>query len=255
MYTVWLAQQSGEEERDHSRLAAPSRDQSIPTAERKRRLFRRLALVPVILGGLTLTLTLVYSVVTPPSTPMLARWLTGAPVKRDVRPLEDISPNLVRAVFAAEDQRFCLHHGIDWNALTEVVEDDRGPSRGASTITMQTAKNVFLWPGRSYIRKAIELPLSAFVDLVWGKRRTMEIYLNVAEWGEGVYGAEAAARHWFNKSARDLTVRESNLLAATLPNPIERDPTRPTHEMLAKAGRIKASFAWLDDFMGCLPRK
>lgn len=217
-----------------------------------RRIATLAMLPPLILFALTLTLTLVYRVVTPVSTPMLGRWLTGQPVTRDVVPLDQISPALVRAVFTAEDQKFCIHHGIDWTSLTEVVEEENGPSRGASTITMQTVKNVFLWRGRSYVRKAIELPLAFLVDLVWGKRRTMEIYLNVAEWGEGIFGAEAAARHWFRKSARDLKPSEAILLAATLPNPIERNPRKPSAETRAKAGRIQAAYGAMDEWIGCL---
>ncbi|GEP12089.1 monofunctional biosynthetic peptidoglycan transglycosylase [Methylobacterium gnaphalii] len=204
------------------------------------------------LVALTLVLTLVYSVVMPVSTPMLVRWLTGQSVTREAVPLERISPALVRAVFTAEDQKFCMHNGVDWKALTDVVEDEGGPTRGASTITMQTVKNVFLWPGRSYIRKAIEIPLSVVVDTVWGKRRTMEIYLNVAEWGEGIFGAEAAARHWFNKNAHDLRPSEAVLLATALPNPIQRNPRKPTAEMRAKAARIKAASGAMDDYIGCL---
>lgn len=218
-------------------------------ARRIASLAMRLALALV---ALTLVLTLVYRVVMPVSTPMLGRWLTGQPVSREAVPLDRISPALVRAVFTAEDQKFCMHHGIDWTALTDVVDDEGGPSRGASTITMQTVKNVFLWRGRSYIRKAIEIPISVVADVVWGKRRTMEIYLNVAEWGEGVFGAEAAARHWFNKSARELKPSEAILLAATLPNPIARNPRKPSPETRAKAARIQAAYGAMDDYIGCL---
>jgi monofunctional biosynthetic peptidoglycan transglycosylase len=209
-------------------------------------------LLPVLFLVVMLTLTLVYSVVTPVSTPMLGRWLTGASVRRDVVSLDAISPALVRAVFTSEDQRFCQHHGVDWMSLSEVMEDDGGPSRGASTITMQTVKNVFLWSGRSYIRKAIEIPLALAVDAIWGKRRTMEIYLNVAEWGEGIYGAEAAARYWFNKSAKDLRPAEAVMLAATLPNPIERNPRRPSAETRAKAAHIRAAYGSMGDYIRCL---
>ncbi|HEY0352299.1 MAG TPA: biosynthetic peptidoglycan transglycosylase, partial [Enterovirga sp.] len=120
---------------------------------------------------------MLYLAVTPPSTLMLARWVTGRAVQRIVVPLTAISPFLPAAVIASEDARFCQHHGVDWDALSDVVDDmgDGGPARGASTITMQTAKNVFLWSSRSYIRKAIEIPLALYLDLVWGKRRTMEI--------------------------------------------------------------------------------
>ena len=157
-------------------------------------------------------------------------------------------------MIASEDQRFCLHNGVDWGALRDVVDDEEGPSRGASTITMQTVKNVFLWPGRSYIRKGLEIPLAVMADAVWGKRRTMEIYLNVAEWGEGIFGAEAAARHWFRKSARDLTRNEAALLAATLPNPILRSAGKPTRGVRAIAGRIQGRMGQVDGLMGCLKR-
>src|SRR5690606_8639913 len=122
--------------------------------------------------------------------------------------------------------RFCQHAGIDWTELRAVVEaaDEDGPSRGASTIPMQTAKNLFLWNGRSYIRKALELPVALYLDLIWSKRKMMENYLNIAEWGEGVFGAEAASRHYFGKSAKNLTRREAALLATALPNPLVRNP-------------------------------
>ena len=113
--------------------------------------------------------------------------------------------SLVRAVIAAEDQRFCSHRGVDWIELNSVLEDEDGPSRGASTLTMQTAKNVFLWPGRSYLRKALEIPLALAIDLAWPKQRVIEVYLNVAEWGEGLFGAEAAAQRYFSKPAARLT--------------------------------------------------
>ncbi len=189
-----------------------------------------------------LLLGLIYRFVTPVSTLMLARWATFRPVERLVVPLEAISPSLPAAVIASEDARFCAHHGVDWAALREVIDDadDDGPSRGASTIAMQTAKNVFLWPGRSYIRKGLELPIALYIDLVWGKRRVMEVYLNVAEWGDGIFGAEAAARRHFGKSARNLTRSEAALLAAALPNPRVRNAGRPTGRHRALAGRILA---------------
>ena len=211
-----------------------------------------IVLLPAIAVALTLALALVYSVVTPPSTLMLGRWATLRPVARDAVPLAAISPLLVQAVVASEDQRFCLHDGVDWGALREVVDDEDGPSRGASTITMQTAKNVFLWPGRSYVRKALEIPLALLVDRVWGKRRTMEVYLDIAEWGEGVFGAQAAARHWFRKDARDLTRPEAALLAAALPNPRARDPGRPSRALRAVALRIEARMPGVAGLTGCL---
>ena len=237
---------------------APLRDRerSLPRARRTdwRRVARLAALVPCIALALVLTLTLVYRVVTPPSTLMLGRWLTGRPVSREAVPLEAIAPSLVQGVVAAEDQRFCLHHGVDFGVLQNLVEDEAGPSRGGSTITMQTVKNVFLWPGRSYVRKLLELPVSLVADLVWGKRRTIEIYLNVIEWGDGIYGAQAAAQRWFGKSASRLTRREAALLVAVMPNPIERQAGKPTADVRARAAMIEGRMNGIDALMGCLDR-
>ncbi len=188
--------------------------------------------VAVVVG-----LSLAYTVLPPVSTLMLGRTLAGKPVERATVGLEAISPYLPAAVIASEDARFCHHAGVDWGALREVVEDadEDGPRRGASTIPMQTAKNLFLWPSRSYIRKGLELPLALWLDLAWSKSRMMEIYLNIAEWGDGIYGAEAAAQVYFRKSAKDLTRREAALLAKALPSPLRRNPARPSpgHRRLA----------------------
>ena len=118
--------------------------------------------------------------------------------------------------------------------------DEDGPSRGASTITMQTAKNLFLWPWRSAIRKAIEIPLALFIDFAWPKRRVLEVYLNIAEWGDGLFGAEAAAQHYFQKSAKRLSLQEAALLASALPNPHLRDPAHPSRNLARRAGTIAA---------------
>ncbi len=201
-------------------------------------------LVAVVLVAVVavLLLGLVYKFVAPVSTLMLGRWATARSVERQAVPLEVIAPSLAAAVIASEDARFCSHGGVDWDALRDVIDDadEDGPNRGASTIAMQTAKNVFLWPGRSYARKALELPIALYIDLIWGKRRVMEVYLNVAEWGEGVFGAEAAARRHFGKSARALTRGEAALLAAALPNPVRRNAGRPTARHRALANRILA---------------
>ena len=219
-----------------------------------RRIVNLILLLPVIGLVLLLSLALVYSALTPPSTLMLGRWLTLQSVDRQAVGLDAISPYLVQAVIASEDQRYCLHNGVDWGALREVVDDEEGPSRGASTISMQTVKNVFLWPGRSVIRKALEIPLAVVADTLWGKPRTLEIYLNIAEWGEGVFGAEAAARRWFGKPARALTRGEAALLAAVLPNPILRNPALPSRGVRAQAARIQARMNGVSGLMGCLKR-
>ena len=237
-------------ERLSSRRAAEA-----PRAGRRptlRRVLRLVTLASLGLALVTLALALVYSVVTPPSTLMLGRWLTLQPVARETVSLDSVAPALVQAVFASEDQRFCLHHGIDWTAMQQVVGDPEGFRRGASTVTMQTVKNVFLWPGRSFLRKGLEIPLALVVDALWGKRRTMEIYLNVAEWAPGVFGAEAAARHWFRKSARDLTRAEAAMLAAILPNPITRSAAKPSRAVRLQATRIRTRMNGIDALMGCL---
>ncbi|MCZ8042815.1 MAG: monofunctional biosynthetic peptidoglycan transglycosylase [Beijerinckiaceae bacterium] len=203
------------------------------------RLLRALWLALLALPVLLLLAILLYAFVPVPSTLMLGRWLTLQPVERRWVPLAEISPNLIRAVIAAEDQRYCSHRGVDWVELNAVMEDEEGPSRGASTLTMQTAKNVFLWPGRSYVRKALEIPLALAIDLAWGKPRVIEVYLNVAEWGEGVFGAEAAAQRSFGKPAARLSPAEAARLAAALPNPLLRHPARPSRGLQAGAARIQ----------------
>ena len=187
-------------------------------------------------------LILVYRFLPPTSTPMLVRWLEGGTFERHYVPLERISGFLRAAVIVSEDARFCAHNGVDWSALREVLGQAGadGPRRGASTIPMQTAKNLFLWPSRSYVRKAIEIPLALLIDLEWPKRRILEVYLNLAEWGKGVFGAEAAARHYFHKSADRLDARESALLATALPNPGHRNAARPSRRHAGLATRVMA---------------
>ena len=194
------------------------------------RVLRRLAVAVVVLLLLPYAVAPFYRFVDPVSTLMVWRWLKGARVERTVVPLERIAPVLVRTVISSEDARFCAHHGVDWQELQDAIEDadDLAEVRGGSTITQQVAKNLFLWPGRSLVRKALELPLALWLDLVLGKRRVMEIYLNVAEWGpSSQFGVEAGARRAFNKSARDLTASEAGLMAAVLPNPIRRSARQP----------------------------
>lgn len=147
-------------------------------------------------------------------------------IERDWIPMEEISLNLQRAAVAAEDANFCLHWGFDMDAIRDAIAD--GAQRGGSTISQQTVKNTFLWHGRSWVRKAMEAAITPLVELIWPKRRVLEVYLNVAEFGEGVFGAEAAARHHFGVAAADLTLRQASLLAAVLPNPLERDASAPS---------------------------
>jgi len=183
-----------------------------------------------------------YRFVPPPITPLMAiRSLGGAPLDKHWVPLDRIAAALPRAVIASEDEKFCTHHGFDWTAFENAYRDWRAgrEPKGASTITMQVAKNLFLWPGRSVIRKGIEAYLTALLELLWDKHRIMEVYLNVIEWGDGIYGADAAAHRYFRKPASALIAQEAALLATVLPNPREWSPPRPTQYIAERAATIR----------------
>ncbi len=198
-----------------------------------------------------------YRVVNPGSTLMLWRWANGARVERIFVPIERMSPALPVTVIAAEDGRFCRHRGIDWQEIRDRLEDvdDISEARGVSTITQQTAKNLFLWPGRSMVRKALEFPLALWIDLVLPKWRVLEIYLNIAEWGPtGQFGAEAASRYAFNKSVRALTPREAALLASVLPNPRRRSAKQPGPVVRRLAGLYEARSVAQGAFAACVNR-
>ena len=193
----------------------------------------------VFLLALPFLMMLLYKLpfIHPLSTLMLRDKITQTPYERQWTPIEDISPHLVNAVIMSEDGQFCFHNGVDWGALKTVIMRDGGPKRGASTVTMQMVKNLFLWHGRSYLRKGLEIPYATVADAFLSKRRIMEIYLNIAEWGPGIYGAEAASRHFFKRSAKNLTQRQAIYLAVTLPNPKLRNPARPSMNM-TRLGRL-----------------
>jgi monofunctional biosynthetic peptidoglycan transglycosylase len=172
---------------------------------------------------------------------MVIRGIQGYGLAKEWTPLDRISGHLVRAVLAGEDAKFCRHHGFDWDAIANAwtrYESGQGRLLGASTISMQTAKNVFLWPGRDWIRKAGEAYFTALIELAWSKRRIIEMYLNVAEWGPGIYGAQAAAQHYFHKPASALTTLEAARLAAVLPDPLDRSPSAPTLAVRRHAASI-----------------
>ncbi|WP_305989350.1 monofunctional biosynthetic peptidoglycan transglycosylase [Roseibium sp. MMSF_3544] len=211
----------------------------------------RIVLVLVLLPPV---LTIIYSVVPPVSTLMIARYAQFLWVDRQWVPLEEISPNLVRSVITSEDSGFCTNDGVEWDALQDQVEalSEGERPRGASTITMQTAKNLFLWGERSYIRKALELPLALMLDAILSKKRILEIYLNIAEWGEGIFGAEAAAQAWFGKPAKDLTRTEAARLATALPNPLGRNSANPSagHRRLAATNLARVRSA--GPIFGCV---
>lgn len=200
---------------------------------------RAAGFVILLLLLLPYVLTPFYAFGEPVSTVMLWRRMTGQRVERIYVPLSRMSPSLPQAVIAAEDGRFCEHYGIDLAGIRDAINqaDDLEDIRGGSTLTQQIAKNLFLWQGRSYVRKALEFPLSLWIDFILPKRRVMEIYLNIAELGpNGEFGAEAAARRAFGRPARDLSRYQAALLAATLPNPHDRDARRPGPGLRRLAG-------------------
>ena len=233
---------------------------NVPVSRRRRsrfgRILRRVILLAIFLLAAPYLLILLYALpaVHPVSTLILADLARFRGYERQWVSLDDISPNLVQSVMMSEDGQFCRHGGVDWGEMKAVVEEalEGEATRGASTIPMQTAKNLFLWNGRSFVRKALELPLAITADFVWTKRRTMEIYLNVVEWGPGVYGAEAAAQHHFGVSARDLTRRQASLLAVALPNPITRVASKPGKGMQRLARVVERRARNSGEYITCI---
>ena len=207
------------------------------------RLTRYLLLILLIALLLPYLVTPFYRAGHPASALMAWRWLKGAPVTRPWIDLNAMAPSLARSVVGAEDAKFCGHRGVDWSALREVMDDaeDGEVSRGGSTISQQVAKNLFLWPGRSVVRKALELPLALWIDLVLGKQRVLEIYLNIAEFGpSGQFGVEAGSQYAFGRSAATLSPRETALLASILPNPHKRSARNPGPGVRRLAGTYMA---------------
>jgi monofunctional glycosyltransferase len=232
-----------------------------PKRPRRRRWLVRTAQALLIAAAVALLLPYLlaplYRFVDPVSTLMLARWMTGPRVVRTAVPLARIAPALPITVIASEDGRFCSHRGVDFRELYEAIEeaDDLSEARGGSTITQQVAKNLFLWQGRSFLRKGLEFPLALWIDLVLPKRRVLEIYLNVAEWGpNGEFGAEAASRYAFNKPARALTARQAALLAAILPNPHRRSARVPGPLVRRLAAAYEARAAAQAALAACVAR-
>ena len=221
-----------------------------------RRWMSRIFWVLVVLCATPLVLTIVYapSSVHPVSTLMLKDLATFDGYDRRWVRLEDMGTLVVDSVVMSEDGQFCRHDGIDWGEFRVVLQDALAgeATRGASTIPMQTVKNLFLWGSRSHIRKAIELPLALYFDAVLPKARIMEIYLNIVEWGPNIYGVEAAAQHHFGKPARELTRRQAALLAVTLPNPLERNPAKPGPGLNRIAAKIERRARGAGDYVKCL---
>jgi monofunctional biosynthetic peptidoglycan transglycosylase len=192
---------------------------------------------------LSIVLTVLYRWVNPPITPlMVIRKVEhlGTPIEKSWRPLSEISPYMVDCAVAAEDNNFLGHHGFDVTAIQTAMEERESGKRkrGASTISQQTAKNVFLFPAQTWVRKGLEVYFTFLIETIWSKERIMEVYLNVIEMGNGIYGSEAAAQHYFNKSAAKLSRQQAALITATYPNPLDRNPARPTKYLKRRASKI-----------------
>lgn len=210
--------------RKSSGKKSKARKKTIPLGQKLRRWVTRAVLGIVCFF---LALVLLYSVVNPPITHTIwSEWRRLGKVERDWVPIEEINPIMARSVVAAEDANFCLHWGFDVAAIRDALED--GGNRGASTITQQVVKNVFLWQGRSWVRKAMETSLTPVVEIFWSKQRILEVYLNVAETGTGVFGVEAAAQRNFGVSAANMTPTQAARIAAILPSPRKRSVTDPS---------------------------
>ncbi|MCB1509018.1 MAG: transglycosylase domain-containing protein [Hyphomicrobiaceae bacterium] len=207
-----------------------------------------------ILVAAPLFALILFRYVDPTSVPMLSDRLAGMTVAHRFVPLEDVAPPLVWSVIAAEDQRFCSHGGVDWDALFTQVDRLRAGEdpRGASTLTMQVVKNLFFGTDRSYVRKVLEVPLALAADIILGKERVFEIYVNIAEWGEGIYGVEAAAQAYFRRPARDLTLRDAARLASALPNPQARNPANPTGAHRRLAGIVEGRAPQMGAYITCI---
>lgn len=224
----------------------------VPQHRRKTRRKKRIripALWPILIKTvavlviLTVAIVLPWRWINPPTSAfMLATYFSSSKkVRHNWTSLKRISPHLAMAVVASEDQKFPSHHGFDFASIQDAMSDHPSQMRGASTITQQVAKNLFLWNGRSYLRKGIEAYLTVYIELLWSKKRILEVYLNIAEFGPGIYGAQSASKLYFRKSTKYLTPHESVLLAAVLPNPNKMSAAKPSRYVIERASRIRAS--------------
>ena len=215
-----------------------------------------LALFLVLVAGPVLAV-LIYRFVPPPATPlMVVRAIQGKGWNHHWRSIDDVSPALPRALIAAEDARFCDHHGFDFDALQKAYENNEAGKklRGGSTISQQTAKNVFLWQGRSYVRKGLEAWFTVLIETLWGKKRIMEVYLNSIEYGPGIYGAQAAAQAYFKVDADKLTPLQASRLAAILPSPLKWKAVNPGRYVKKRSSKIGRASGWVsrDGLAACV---
>ncbi|MCH8685598.1 monofunctional biosynthetic peptidoglycan transglycosylase [Pedomonas mirosovicensis] len=220
------------------------------------RLFSWLIRAAVVWVALTCLWVLAYRWINPPVTSLMIRdWAAGETVRRDWVPIENISPRLAYAAMTAEDQNFCNHHGFDFEAISKAMKAnmDGGRLRGGSTISQQVAKNAFLWPARSWARKALEAYFTVLIEAAWPKQRILEVYLNIVEWGKGVYGAEAASHYYYGKGAARLTRTEAARLASILPAPRRWSPDHLPRGVARKARAVRRVMPFVQrEMSGCL---
>jgi monofunctional biosynthetic peptidoglycan transglycosylase len=255
LLTCWHAGGKGTSGLGHRTFCRYHRGMARRSSRGLFRALRILCTVIAVLVAIPVVLTPVYLVVDPVSVPMLERYLTGRPVVRTWRDIDEISDRLKASVILSEDGQFCRHLGVDFGALREEVDNflSGEKARGASTLTMQVARNLFLWNDQSYIRKALEIPLALYIDLVMPKKRIMEIYLNIAEWGpQGEFGIVAGSDRAFGRAPQNLDWRTASLLAVTLPNPLVRNPARPTNGLLRVARIVEGRAQQFGERANCV---
>ena len=213
------------------------------SSTKKRGFWRTLGLIILICFLLSIFFTVIFRWVNPPVTPLMVirKVQYGYPIVKKWKDIDDISPYMVKAAIASEDCYFLGHNGFDVIALDIVMQERKNGvrKRGGSTISQQTAKNVFCWPRSSWVRKGLETYYTFLIETFWSKERIMEVYLNVIEMGPGIYGAEAAAQHYFNRSAANLSPRQAALITACYPAPLHRDPSHPSGYLSRQAGIIQ----------------
>lgn len=209
-----------------------------------RRIWRFLWKTAMVLFIFSILITILYKWINPPITPLMVirKVQNDAPIEKKWKSIDKISYHLVDCAVASEDNFFLAHNGIDLGAIEKAIDESKKGKRqrGASTISQQTAKNVFLWPQHSWVRKGLEVYFTGLIEIFWSKERIMEVYLNIIEMGNGIYGAEAASQHYFHKSAANLSLYQAALITACYPAPLKRNPAKPTAYLAGRASHISA---------------
>ena len=221
----------------------------------KKKLLKQIAKYAAFLFVAPYLLVIIYSVVPPISIPVIAKAITLQNPSWKWRSAKHISANLARAIISAEDGKFCTHSGVDWESLEKTIKKARKKgklSKGASTINMQIAKNLFYWPLPNIVRKPLEIPMALWIDFIWSKKRTIEIYMNIAQMGPNIYGAEAASQYYYHIPAKNLNPAQSARLASILPNPIKRNPAKPSKYVRKYSGSIKTRAAVSKEYTDCI---